>query len=50
MTAPNSLPPIESVLSHRGTMLLLDRVLHYDAQPFDAPVHEFGLALASSLH
>lgn len=30
----------------RGTFLCMTE----DAQPFDAPVHEFGLTLASALH
>jgi ApaG protein len=34
----------------QGTMRGSFFCMTEDAQPFDAPVHEFGLALASSLH
>ncbi len=36
MTPAPAIPPIEDLLPHRGTMLLLDRVLAYDADTASA--------------
>jgi len=38
MSGPNSLPPIEALLPHRGTMLLLDRLLEFG---IDSTVAEY---------
>ena len=36
MTAGSNLPPVEDILPHRGTMLLLDRVLAFDNEKASA--------------
>ncbi len=36
MSKNTALPPIEDILPHRGTMLLLDRVLDFDAETANA--------------